>query len=293
MENNSKEMVVTNTTTAIDLIPVQEMQQWYNQFVEFSKSILKENLDYGIILGVQKPSLFKPGAEKLRFAYGLGVEMKLIDKAEDINKNYLDYTYKASVRTKAGQLIAECEGSCNTLEPKYRYAWADTNLRPSKEEAEKMKAEKKGRWRKSGENFIWQVRTDVTDIMGIKNTIMKMAQKRAFVGAILMATGASEFFTQDVEDLDISNKVIVSNTPIVQNPINTTSTSNKENKSLDEFVKKISAEINEAKDEKELKQIAELIKTEKSKLDTKSHTKLLQIYSKKLSEIKGEKNNEK
>lgn len=30
-----------------------------------------------------------------------------------------------------------------------------------------------------------------------------MAQKRAFVWAILVATGASEFYTQDVEDMDL------------------------------------------------------------------------------------------
>ncbi len=32
------------------------------------------------------------------------------------------------------------------------------------------------------------------------NTIVKMAQKRAFVGAIMAATGTSELFTQDLED---------------------------------------------------------------------------------------------
>lgn len=32
------------------------------------------------------------------------------------------------------------------------------------------------------------------------NTIKKMSQKRSFVGAILLTTGASEFFTQDLED---------------------------------------------------------------------------------------------
>jgi hypothetical protein len=45
------------------------------------------------------------------------------------------------------------------------------------------------------------------DIMSMKNTIMKMAQKRAFVGAILLATGASEFFTQDIEDIDITSHI--------------------------------------------------------------------------------------
>jgi hypothetical protein len=45
----------------------------------------------------------------------------------------------------------------------------------------------------------------------MKNTIMKMAQKRAFVGAILIATGASEYFTQDIEDMEFGG-VIYSDT---------------------------------------------------------------------------------
>lgn len=46
-------------------------------------------------------------------------------------------------------------------------------------------------------------RVENPDVMGLKNTIMKMAQKRSFVGAVLIATGASEFFTQDVEDMEV------------------------------------------------------------------------------------------
>ena len=38
------------------------------------------------------------------------------------------------------------------------------------------------------------------------NTIQKMAQKRALVAATLIATSASEFFTQDVEDADLSGR---------------------------------------------------------------------------------------
>jgi hypothetical protein len=38
--------------------------------------------------------------------------------------------------------------------------------------------------------------------MNLVNTIQKMAQKRALVAATLIATSASEFFTQDVEDVD-------------------------------------------------------------------------------------------
>ncbi len=37
-------------------------------------------------------------------------------------------------------------------------------------------------------------------VFEIRNTILKMSEKRAFVSAILMATGASDIFTQDIED---------------------------------------------------------------------------------------------
>lgn len=38
------------------------------------------------------------------------------------------------------------------------------------------------------------------DIFGQLNTLIKIGQKRALVGAVLNATGASEFFTQDLDD---------------------------------------------------------------------------------------------
>ena len=41
------------------------------------------------------------------------------------------------------------------------------------------------------------------DIFDQVNTIQKMAHKRALVAAVLIATNASEFFTQDVENMDV------------------------------------------------------------------------------------------
>ena len=42
------------------------------------------------------------------------------------------------------------------------------------------------------------------------NTIVKMAQKRAYVGAIMSATGTSELFTQDIDDEPPPPKVVPS-----------------------------------------------------------------------------------
>lgn len=45
------------------------------------------------------------------------------------------------------------------------------------------------------------------DISEIINTLEKMAQKRAFVGAILVAAGGSRYFTQDLEDVSTLGEV--------------------------------------------------------------------------------------
>jgi len=60
-----------------------------------------------------------------------------------------------------------------------------------------------------GKSVAWEIDCDAAlyripnpDVADVVNTIQKMAQKRALVAATLIATSASEFFTQDVEDAD-------------------------------------------------------------------------------------------
>jgi hypothetical protein len=61
---------------------------------------------------------------------------------------------------------------------------------------------------RQGKSPAWEIDADTTlyripnpDVADLVNTIQKMAQKRALVAATLIATSASEFFTQDVEDI--------------------------------------------------------------------------------------------
>jgi len=60
---------------------------------------------------------------------------------------------------------------------------------------------------RQGKSTAWEIDVDTTlyrvpnpDVADLVNTIQKMGQKRALVAATLIATSASEFFTQDVED---------------------------------------------------------------------------------------------
>lgn len=61
---------------------------------------------------------------------------------------------------------------------------------------------------KTGESDAWQItvgekqyRVPNPDVADVVNTVQKMAQKRALIAAILIGVNASEFFTQDVEDM--------------------------------------------------------------------------------------------
>jgi hypothetical protein len=64
-----------------------------------------------------------------------------------------------------------------------------------------------------GAAVAWEIDIDAAlyripnpDVADVVNTIQKMAQKRALVAATLLATSASEFFTQDVEDADLCGR---------------------------------------------------------------------------------------
>lgn len=233
-------------TQSIQMIPIKEQKSWYDSFVKFTKEILHEDLDFGKIPGVNKPSLLKPGAEKLRFVYGLSVETDMTDKVIDTQHNFISFTYKTTVKSKDGLILAQCEGNCNSYETKYRYIWLKEDQLPAgtdksslvkkgstisefafainraettgpygkpaeywqrfKDAINSGKAKRTTKNTKKGDMEAWEIsdfvyRMPNTDPFNQLNTIMKMAQKRSFVGAILIATGASEFFTQDVEDL--------------------------------------------------------------------------------------------
>lgn len=133
--------------------------------------------DYGVIPGTKKKCLFKQGAEKALKLFGLGVRFEQTDKELDRTGNFALYTYKAVVYVmNSGVAIAECEGTANSQEKKYkeRTVWK-TNAKGIRESV-----------------------TEETPVCDVINTLQKMAQKRALVGAAILATGLSEYFTQDI-----------------------------------------------------------------------------------------------
>ena len=201
---------------------VQIAIQRRNELVGFVKQIMVDGTDYGKIPGAgDKPTLLKPGAEKLTTFFGLSPSFTLVGSEEDwdgVNHNgepFFYYRYKCELY-RNGNLIAGAEGSCNSHESKYRYRKGE-RLCPNCEAATIYKSKEPGKgfycWTKKGgcgatfgekdARIIGQevgrvLNPDVADQV---NTFQKMSQKRALIAVVLLAVNASEFFTQDIEDM--------------------------------------------------------------------------------------------
>jgi hypothetical protein len=154
-------------------------------------ALLVDGRDYGAIPGVDKPSLLKPGAERITIAFGCYSRFRIVEQeidhdrrvewqkkrakwdtvdgrrqkvGEDVTTGVSLGLYRYVVECEiihreTGLVVGSCLGAASTMESKY-----------------------------------------IDRPREMENTIAKMAEKRAHVGAVLNAFGLSEQFTQDVED---------------------------------------------------------------------------------------------
>lgn len=160
---------------------IERVKNHLDTIKEFVSSQLVEGIDrdYAIIPGTgKKKSLLKPGAEKLMRLFGLGVRFEQTIDNFDKEENFAMFAYKCEAyHLKTGTVIASCEGTTSSWEKKY-----------------KTKKVYNDDGQVVGEESVL-----VSDII---NTLKKMAQKRAMVGAIIIATGASDYFTQDEDEIE-------------------------------------------------------------------------------------------
>ena len=183
----------THNISLIDSINIEEVasiMQKINRFQAVVQQTLKENHDYGVIPGVQKPTLLKPGGEKVCMMFGINPEYEFLSTQEDYKNEFFSYNIKCTLY-KNGMPCAQGVGSCNSKEKKYRYINVDIPPSNYVGHSEQF-SDKYGRIRYKIEN---------NDTCSLVNTILKMAKKRAFIDAVLQVASLSEIFTQDVEDM--------------------------------------------------------------------------------------------
>ena len=126
---------------------------------------LKRDADFGVIPGTKKPSLYKAGAEKIATNYGLCQRYSIESKA-DVTEGkaplffYLVKCELVKIIDGKEYVITSAFGSGNTNE------------------------------KRNGFNSPWDA----------ANGTIKMAQKRALVGAVIALCSGSGMFSQDMED---------------------------------------------------------------------------------------------
>ena len=146
-------------------LTVEEAQQLEDKMNRFIDAVLVSGVDYGIIPHCSKPSLLKPGAEKIITFLGLIARTEITNRSENYDKGFFSYEAKVFLIDYNGVIRGEGVGACNSQESKYQ--------------------------KQSG--------------FSLQNVILKMTKKRALVDAVLNVGNLSARFTQDVEDMNLSD----------------------------------------------------------------------------------------
>jgi len=187
----------------------------------------KENpqgVDYGTIPGTPKPTLYQAGAQKICAFFGYAPSYE-VDAIEDWDGSKhggepLFYYRFTCTLMKDGAAVGQGVGSASSWESKYRYRvgkrvcpdcgqaaliegkqWKPTDPKQWVCFAKKGGCGAKFDFADSRITEQQVGRTPNPDFADIINTVQKIACKRAYVAATLSATGASQYFTQDLEDM--------------------------------------------------------------------------------------------
>lgn len=110
-----------------------------NQFQQVVQAQFIQGHDFGIIPGTgSKPTMLKPGAEKIVMLLGLTSEFEILESTRDFDQGFFQYQIKCQLK-KNGFVVTEGIGSANTRERKYikgdPYTLDNTVLKMAKKRA--------------------------------------------------------------------------------------------------------------------------------------------------------------
>lgn len=189
------ELQIYNSTSLINATTTEMLNEratQFNELKDFLKVQLKDGVDFGVIPGTNKPTLFKAGGEKIQMLLGITPIYKLLNrtfekqidvesvewneatkKRETVITHRNFYSWEFSCELYYGDhKIAEGVGCANTEEDKYVSQYKGKKTSDS-----------------------------------VANTVMKIAKKRAFMDAVLGVAGISDMYTADLEDNETINKL--------------------------------------------------------------------------------------
>lgn len=152
-----------------------------------AKALVKDR-DFGVIPGTNKPTLLKPGAERINAAYGIAAEYAVVEKEIDHDRpvSFVKRTWKWG-QVRGEKIWTETPGQSEGL---YRYV---VECRLVHRASGAIVGQGIGSCSTMESKYIDRPRD-------LENTVLKMASKRAYIAATLNTHGLSDQFTQDIED---------------------------------------------------------------------------------------------
>lgn len=199
------------------VVSLDELRLQLRELDEFKRDIMVPDVDYGVIPGTKKPTLLKPGAEKLAMAFGLAPDFRVTDRSFydwERGRFYIEVECRLMSK-RTGLCVANGIGSANSLEPRYRWRDALPECPACGREVRRSKRREGDQgdpgwycWTRTGGCGATYQATEISaggrvenpEPFELVNTLAKMGQKRALVAGVLVATGGSGIWTQDLED---------------------------------------------------------------------------------------------
>ena len=176
------------------------------------KSVMKPDVDYGVIPGTDKPTLYQPGAQILNRMAGL--RARYTEERTDGDGEtapHIAYRTRCELIDRDGNVVAEGLGSANTWEKKHRYRYNDrtcpkcgaAEVRPSQYEEKYWcrgcKAKFKDRDPDTVKIDAQPRMMENPDPHELDNTVLKISAKRSLIAATVNAHACSGIFAQDIE----------------------------------------------------------------------------------------------
>lgn len=172
------------------------------------RAVCVPGVDMLTLPGVKKPIATKSFAEKIATLFMFSPTFAVVVEKDGDHREVTSTC--TLIHTPTGAVVASCVGSCSTMESKYRWRAGERTC-PKCSVASIRKSKDGGFycWSKIGgcgakfadndQTITGQAlgRVENPDIADTYNTVSKIAQKRSFVGAVLIASGASAHATQD------------------------------------------------------------------------------------------------
>jgi hypothetical protein len=162
---------------AYEAVTIDTLVERVNLLKELMTRCMVEGQHHGTIPGTRKPSLWKPGAELICVLFQLGTRYPRGSMLIERDNGHFLFTLTCELfHIPTGRVVGEGVGAGSTMEYRYRIQTED-------------------RYSDNGQ----PIKAKYTPF-DFYNTVLKMARKRAMIDAVLTACGASELWTQDVED---------------------------------------------------------------------------------------------